>query len=336
MTIKLVAYMIGSDMKTKIITIDQVDDGLLKKLSKQQMPIAFPTETVYGLGAPYDDEEIIFNVFVLKGRPLNNPLIVHVSSLEMIHPLVEEIHPDAILLMQTFFPGPLTLIMKKSDQVSALVTAKQATVGIRMPNHAVALELISKIKKPIVAPSANLSGKPSGTEAMDVYEDFQGKIPFIIDGKTSDVGIESTILDTTREPFVILRPGAITREMIEKVLKKPLATTINNEIIAPGMIHPHYEPDHPLKILRGSDEHIIHYVNQKKDALFIGHERFLPFIDIQKLSLGKDIQEMTRYLYHVLRQSNHLDIKEIYTHEIDHEGYMNRLIKASKHQIIDV
>lgn len=323
-------------MKTIITTLNKISTLALKKTLKLKMPIAFPTETVYGLGAPYDDEDTIFNVFILKGRPLNNPLIVHVSSIEMIHPLVESIHNDAVLLMETFFPGPLTLIMKKSENVSALVTANQDTVGIRMPNHKVALELISRIGKPLVAPSANLSGRPSGTEAMDVYEDFQGKIPYIIDGETSDVGIESTIVDTTREPFVILRPGAITREMIEKVLKKPLATTINNEIIAPGMIHPHYEPNHPLTILRGNDEHIIFYVNQKKDALFIGHERFLPFIDIQKLSLGQDVKEMIRYLYHVLRQSNHMDIKEIYTHEIDHEGYMNRLLKASKNQIIDV
>lgn len=323
-------------MKTTITTLNNLSTKELKKTLRSKMPIAFPTETVYGLGAPYDDEETIFNVFVLKGRPLNNPLIVHVSSIDMIEPLVDNIHADAKVLMETFFPGPLTLIMKKSDNVSARVTANQDTVGIRMPNHQVALDLISRVGKPLVAPSANISGRPSGTDAMDVFEDFQGKIPFIIDGETSDVGIESTIIDTTREPFVILRPGAITREMIEKTLKKPLATTINNEVVAPGMIHPHYEPDHPLTILRGDDEHIIYYVNQKKDALFIGHQRFMPFIDIEKLSLGQDVKEMTRYLYHVLRQSNHMDIKEIYTHEIDHEGYMNRLLKASKNQIIDV
>mgnify|MGYP001026034714 FL=1 len=323
-------------MKTTITTLNNLSTKELKKTLQSKMPIAFPTETVYGLGAPYDDEETIFNVFVLKGRPLNNPLIVHVSSIDMIEPLVVNIHADARILMETFFPGPLTLIMKKSDNVSARVTANQDTVGIRMPNHQIALDLISRVGKPLVAPSANISGRPSGTDAMDVFEDFQGKIPFIIDGETSDVGIESTIIDTTREPFVILRPGAITREMIEKTLKKPLATTINNEVVAPGMIHPHYEPDHPLTILRGDDEHIIYYVNQKKDALFIGHQRFIPFIDIEKLSLGQDVKEMTRYLYHVLRQSNHMDIKEIYTHEIDHEGYMNRLLKASKNQIIDV
>jgi L-threonylcarbamoyladenylate synthase len=300
------------------------------------MPIAFPTETVYGLGAPYDHETTIFNVFILKGRPLNNPLIVHVANYEMILPLVNDMHEDAKRLMTHFFPGPLTLIMKKSDQVSSLVTAGQNTVGIRMPNHPVALDLIKKIGKPMVAPSANISGKPSGTTALDVYEDFHGKIPYIIEGETSEVGIESTIIDTTREPFVILRPGFITKEMIEKVLKKPLASTINNDVVAPGMIHPHYEPDHPLYILRGDDAHIINYVNQKKDALFIGHERFLPFIDIQKRSLGHDTHEMIRFLYHVLRQSNHLDIKAIYTHGIDHEGYMNRLLKASKNQIIDV
>jgi L-threonylcarbamoyladenylate synthase len=323
-------------MKTKIISLSQLTDKELKQTLSLKIPIAFPTETVYGLGAPYDDEETIFHIFVLKGRPLNNPLIVHVSSLEMIPSLVREIHEDAYTLMRAFFPGPLTLIMKKSDQVSSLVTANQDTVGIRMPDHHVARELIQRIGKPLVAPSANISGRPSGTEAMDVYEDFQGKILYIIDGETSDVGIESTIVDTTREPFVVLRPGAITREMIEKVIKKPLATKINNEVIAPGMIHPHYEPDHPLKILRGNDEHIIYYVNQKKEALFIGHERFLPFIDIKKLSLGHNVKEMTRYLYHVLRQSNHLDIQEIYTHDIDDEGYMNRLLKAAKDHIIDV
>ena len=323
-------------MKTRIVTLDALSDTQLNNIVKKHIPIAFPTETVYGLGAPFDDEETVFNVFILKQRPLNNPLIVHVASIAMIQPLVSDIHPDARLLMDAFFPGPLTLIMKKSDLVSELITAKQDTVGIRMPQHTVALDLIARIGKPIVAPSANVSGKPSGTDASDVYEDFHGKIPYIIDGQTSDVGIESTIIDTTREPFVILRPGFITREMIENVLKKPLATSFNNDIIAPGMIHPHYEPDHPLYILRGSDENIMYYVNQKKDALFIGHERFIPFIDIPKISLGSHIEEMTRYLYHVLRQSNHMKISAIYTHEIDHEGYMNRVIKAAKNNIIDV
>jgi len=213
-------------MKTRIVTLDALSDTQLNNIVKKHIPIAFPTETVYGLGAPFDDEDTIFNVFILKQRPLNNPLIVHVASIAMIQPLVSDIQPDARLLMEAFFPGPLTLIMKKSDLVSELITAKQDTVGIRMPQHPVALDLIARIGKPIVAPSANVSGKPSGTDASDVYEDFHGKIPYIIDGQTSDVGIESTIIDTTREPFVILRPGFITREMIEKVIKKSLATNL--------------------------------------------------------------------------------------------------------------
>jgi L-threonylcarbamoyladenylate synthase len=179
--------------------------------------VAFPTETVYGLGALATDEKAVKQIFVAKGRPPEKPLIVHVSSREQVYPLVREIPEEAARLMEVFWPGPLTLVMEASDAVPQVVRGYGSTVGVRMPAHPVALALIERAG-PLAAPSANLSGRPSPTCAAHVRDDLEGRIAVILDGGDTFTGVESTVLDVSRRPFRILRPGAIPREQLEQVV----------------------------------------------------------------------------------------------------------------------
>lgn len=320
-------------MKTDIITIELLTHKQLNDALKHHIPIPFPTETVFGLGAVYDDEEAIKEVFTLKGRPQNNPLIVHISHIKMIELVAKNVSQDAKKLMDVFFPGPLTLVLEKHARVPDLVTAGYDTVAVRMPHHTVAQTLIDRIGKPMVAPSANLSGKPSATQATHVYEDFKGKIPFIIDGDASMIGIESTIVDMTKKPYTILRPGHIKKKDLVAILGDVFDGS--SEVIAPGMIHPHYEPTHPLYILEGSDDKIIDFMKKKDHAVFLGHNRFLEHIP-NMVTLGETEAHMIKSLYHVLRQTSELDVHEMYTHAITEEAYMNRLRKAAKGRIISL
>lgn len=319
-------------MNTKIIKIDALTKKHLNETFDKGLPIPFPTETVFGLGAPYDQKDVIENIFNLKGRPQNNPLIVHVSNRDMIDEIAY-VTRDANKLIQSFFPGPLTIVLKKRAHVLDLVTAKKQTVAVRMPSHPVALALIERIGKPIVAPSANISGKPSSTKVSHVYDDLNGRIPYIIEGQPSHIGIESTIVDLTQKPYTILRPGYIKKESLIRVLGNVFHG--QSKTIAPGMIHPHYEPNHPLYILKGSDSDIIMFMKKKDDAVFIGHKRFQSHMK-NMMSLGEDERHMIKHLYDVLRQTNKLNVNAIYTHEIQDDAYMNRLIKAAKGNIINV
>ena len=320
-------------MKTDMIKIELLTQKQLNDALKRHIPIPFPTETVFGLGAAYDDEKAIEEVFRLKGRPRNNPLIVHVSNIDMIKLVTQSLSEDAKKLMDAFFPGPLTLVLKKHARVPDLITAGYDTVAVRMPLHPVAQTLIDRVGKPMVAPSANLSGKPSATHSEHVYEDFKGKIPFIIDGEASMIGIESTIVDMTKKPYTILRPGHIKKKDLVAILGDVFDGS--SDVIAPGMIHPHYEPTHPLYILEGSDDKIIEFMTKKDRAVFIGHNRFLEHIP-NMVTLGETEAHMIHALYHVLRQTSELDVHEIYTHQIDDEAYMNRLLKAAKGRIISL
>lgn len=319
-------------MITKVISIDEVTKTLLEDTFNKHLPIPFPTETVFGLGAAYDDLKTIERIYEIKGRPRSNPLICHISHLEMLEEIVLDISDDAKTLMTHFFPGPLTLIFKKHPRVSDHITGNQQTVAVRMPSHPIAKAFIEKIGKPVVAPSANLSGRPSSTKVAHVLEDFYGKIPYIIEGESSAYGIESTILDVTTHPYTILRPGAITHTMIEDALKKPLSHQ-KRDILAPGMKFPHYQPNARLIILEGTDDDIINFMKEKNHDLFIGHERFLPHIK-HMISLGDSHERMKHQLYDVLRHTNTLDIATIYTHPIEDDAYMNRLLKAANDQMI--
>ncbi|NLY79982.1 MAG: threonylcarbamoyl-AMP synthase, partial [Lysinibacillus sp.] len=247
-------------METIQLTVDKQKDN--EKIYSQAVDllnqgevVAFPTETVYGLGAVATNEEAVKKIYEAKGRPSDNPLIVHIGTIEEVQNYIEEIPERAKQLMERFWPGPLTLIMKaKKGVLAKSVTAGLTTVGLRMPDHEVALELLRALKKPVAAPSANRSGKPSPTKAEHVYEDLQGRIPLILDGGTTGIGIESTVLDVTVNPPVILRPGGVTKEMLEEVIGEvfqptPKEETLDSTPKAPGMKYTHYAPEAPVYLI---------------------------------------------------------------------------------------
>ena len=215
--------------------------------------VAFPTETVYGLGANAFDAAAVQNIFTAKGRPSDNPLIVHVADKEEVAALVTEIPEKAKLLMDTFWPGPISIIMKKSEKISDFISAGRDTVAVRMPSNPVAREIIRAAGVPIAAPSANTSGKPSPTEAAHVHEDLFGKIDMIVDGGSCAVGLESTVIDLTSDVPTVLRPGGITLDMLEAVLGEVHAgkgsATEAEAPKCPGMKYKHYAPKAEVTVI---------------------------------------------------------------------------------------
>ncbi len=212
--------------------------------------VAFPTETVYGLGASIFSQEGIERIFAAKGRPRDNPLIAHVASLEMALSISRDLPPSFYLLAARFFPGPLTLVVHRHPDVPDSVSAGLDTIAIRFPSHPVALELIRRVGHPLVAPSANLSGKPSGTIAEDVREDLDGRIDAIIDGGPCSIGIESTVLDLVSfEHPTILRPGQITQAELAEFLQEEVLLYTSGPKASPGMRYRHYAPNTPVKVV---------------------------------------------------------------------------------------
>ena len=233
--------------------------------------VAFPTETVYGLGGNAFDSTASARIYAAKGRPSDNPLIVHISSFEEIYPLVKEVPEDARRLAERFWPGPLTMILEKSAAVPKETTGGLETVAIRMPSHKVANKLIKEAGIPIAAPSANASGRPSTTRAEHVIEDLDGKIDMIIDGGSSDIGLESTIVDLTVSPRLILRPGYVTYEMLKEVIgdiaydPAVLKRERDDKIVAkaPGMKYRHYAPKGELTIFEGNMKSVANAVKRE-------------------------------------------------------------------------
>lgn len=221
------------------------------ELLKQGKLVAFPTETVYGLGAKISDPEAIKTLFRTKGRPSDNPLIAHAASLGQIEQIAREIPPLFYRLAAKFFPGPLTVILKRHPSVPSIVSAGLDSIAIRIPAHSVAIELIAQVGEPLVAPSANLSGKPSATQAIHVIEDFEGKISAVLDGGATEIGIESTVISLLDSTPRLLRPGIIDKEEIEEVLQISLADLpLHSEGVplSPGMKYRHYAPYTPMKL----------------------------------------------------------------------------------------
>ncbi len=215
---------------------------------REGTPIAFATETVYGLGAPVFNEAALRKIFTIKGRPSDNPLIVHVADWEMVERVAQEVPEVARLLGGRYWPGPLTLVLKRRPEVPALVSAGLETVAVRMPRHPVARELIRRLGEPIAAPSANLSGRPSPTTAAHVWEDLEGRVPLVLDGGPCEVGIESTVVGLVGVP-TLLRPGSIGREELEAVLGCRLAEP-QGPAQAPGMKYRHYAPRAEVVVVR--------------------------------------------------------------------------------------
>lgn len=239
-------------MQTKVLPSTDLSEAI--SLLKEGAPVAFPTETVYGLGAPVFNEEAVLRVFSIKGRPLDNPLIVHIASEADLKTLAIDLPPVWEQLAKVFWPGPLTLVLRRSPRVPSLISAGLPTVAIRMPAHSVARRLI-EAAGPLVAPSANLSGRPSPTRALDVLEDLGGRVSLIVDGGECAVGIESTVLSLVEPVPTLLRPGSIDQAALEEVLGSSITLpSAHTSVASPGMKYRHYAPRAQVRFVERLDE----------------------------------------------------------------------------------
>ncbi|UOY91228.1 L-threonylcarbamoyladenylate synthase [Ectobacillus sp. JY-23] len=311
--------------------------------------IAFPTETVYGLGADATSDAAVTKIFEAKGRPSDNPLIVHIASQSQLEKLVSDVPPIARVLMEHFWPGPLTLIFPKRDGVSTKVTAGLDTVAVRMPDHDIALALIAAADVPVAAPSANRSGRPSPTLASHVKEDLEGKIAGIVDGGATGVGVESTVLDCTGNVPVILRPGGVTKEQLEEVIGAVMVDPGLESNVekpkSPGMKYTHYAPKAPLVIADGSTSFVQALIDEaRQEGLKVGvlttAEQKGSYKADQIIICGKreDLSTVAAGLYEALRGFDSTDVDVIYSEAFPKIGIgiavMNRLVKAAGHQVI--
>ncbi|NLM11982.1 MAG: threonylcarbamoyl-AMP synthase [Clostridiaceae bacterium] len=345
-------------MQTKYIEFTSCDaPGFLDaaRALKEGRLVAFPTETVYGLGANALDRKAVRSIYVAKGRPVDNPLIVHISDLEMLKPLVTEIKPDVLKLISAYWPGPLTIIMKKTSVVPDITTGGLDTVAVRMPDNPVALELIRKAGVPVAAPSANRSGRPSPTMAKHVLEDLNGKISYIIDGGQCKVGVESTVVDMTVEPAVILRPGGITPLMIKQVLG---SVELDRSLIekadigkpkSPGMKYKHYAPKAEVFVVSGDYNDIVNWLSKAvsedkksgiKSVVLAAKEHIQEYGLNNAISFGSinDASEVASNIFRLFRECDRIGAEKIYVEAIPKEGIglavMNRIEKAAGGKII--
>lgn len=308
--------------------------------------VAFPTETVYGLGADGLNGEAVEKIFLAKGRPSDNPLILHISNFKDVEKIAEDIDENARKLMKAFWPGPLTLILKAREIVPRKTTGGLSSVGVRMPNCDIALDLIKYAKTPIAAPSANLSGRPSPTEASHVIEDMDGKIDGIIDGGSCQVGIESTIVSTIGNDIVILRPGGISKEEIDLVLgfesqfdKSLLKRRGDLEEdfapMAPGMKYRHYAPKAEMIIFLGEEEKVSKAIDEKTKTLEKQGKK-VAIMDYR----NKRLDDISRDFFRDLRNFDSQGIEVILARAIEGKGLgfsiMNRMIKSAGYNIVDL
>lgn len=344
-------------MKTMISSIDKdnIDLEELKKHAKllsEGKTVIFPTETVYGLGANALDEDAVKKIYEAKGRPSDNPLIVHIHEKEQVHKLAKDVNDNAKIVMDRFWPGPITIILNKKDIVPKTTSGGLDTVAIRMPSHEIAKEIIKQSGVPIAAPSANISGRPSPTKAQHVKDEMEGRVSGIVLGGDSNFGLESTVLDLTSETPMILRPGSITKEDLESVLGKveldpSLAKKEDNQKAkAPGMKYTHYSPDADVFIVSGNEDDVFNKVNE---LILINNENGLKtgVMCLEKnkhkyngevISLGSTLEEVASNLFNVLREMDKLKVDIIYSEEFEIAGIgqaiMNRLLKSAGYKII--
>ncbi len=316
------------------------------KLLKAGEVVAFPTETVYGLGADATNPVAVAKIFEAKGRPSDNPLIVHVANEQQISRYVTTISSTAKQLIAAFMPGPLTIILPSNGTIADNVTAGLGTVGIRIPDHPAARALIAEADLPIAAPSANLSGKTSPTSAIHVFQDLNGKIAGILDGGQTGVGVESTVIDCTSTIPRILRPGGVTRAQMEAVLGQAIEDAYTESAsmtpIAPGMKYKHYEPDVPLILVDGEptffQEQIDMYQKDGKKVGALVSEELAPLIRTDQLQMcgsTEDLTTVAAQLYQSLRAFKATEVDLILAEFFPEEGVgqaiMNRLKKAASY-----
>ena len=333
-------------MKTEVLRKEEV--GRAAAVIKNGGLVAMPTETVYGLAADALNGQAVARIFQAKGRPMDNPLIVHIAELSQIEALVRAFPPKARILAERFWPGPLTMILPKSDNIPDEVSAGLDTVAIRCPADATARELI-RLSAPLAAPSANLSGSPSPTTVQHVIQDMDGRIDAIIDGGDCCVGVESTVITLAADPPRLLRPGGITLEQLreaigEVILDEAVLHPLKNgqQAASPGMKYKHYAPKANVILLEGSEKAFRDFVNAHDDGqtAVLCYEEDIPYLTVPYLVLGKaeDYAEQANHLFAVLRQADEKGYQTVYTHCPRTEGVglavYNRMIRAAGFEVM--
>lgn len=349
-------------METKVVILSEttVDEKIINEVAlkiKSGGIVAFPTETVYGLGANALDEDAVAKIFKAKGRPQDNPLIIHVAGYD-IDRYVKDVPIIARAIMDKFWPGPITIILNKKDVVPNVTSAGLKTIGVRMPQNNIARELIKASGVPIAAPSANISGRPSPTDMQSCVEDLDGKVDYIVGGESSLVGVESTIVDCTVNPICVLRPGAITLEMLKvidgdvymdpAIFSKP---TEDFKPKAPGMKYRHYAPKAPVKIVSGENHNVVAKISEmvlnyneqgKKVGIIATDETIGLYKNEIVISLGSrtNLNDIGKNLFKVLRSFDSMDVNIILCEAFEEIGVgtaiMNRLKKSAGFDIIEV
>ncbi|MCR4831526.1 MAG: threonylcarbamoyl-AMP synthase [Pseudobutyrivibrio sp.] len=353
-------------MITRIMDVsrDPINMTYIKEASeilRQGGLVAFPTETVYGLGGDAKDKEASKKIYAAKGRPSDNPLIVHIAKFSQLEEITANLPETAKKLADAFWPGPLTMVCNKNEVIPYETTGGLDTVAVRMPNNPVALALIEDSGCMIAAPSANTSGRPSPTKASHVYEDLSGKIEAILDGGPVDIGLESTIVDLTEDVVTILRPGFINMEMLKEVVGEvrmdpgivynDKGTTSGAKPKAPGMRYKHYAPKGDLTIVSGNEEKVISTINQKTESAIAKGSKvgiIATSETADRYNLGQvlvigdrsDEGSIAHNLYDILRQFDELDVDIIYSESFSTpnmgQAIMNRLLKAAGQKTIEV
>ncbi|MBO5783097.1 MAG: threonylcarbamoyl-AMP synthase [Clostridia bacterium] len=339
-------------MKTLLTNADQQNIQYAGELLRQGEIVAIPTETVYGIAADCTNQSAVEKIFLAKGRPQDNPLIVHIASRDMLEGVVARFPSRAQKLADAFWPGPLTLILPKGQKLCAATTAGLDSVGVRFPAHPVAQAVILAAGVPLSAPSANISGKPSPTSAEDVFSDMDGRLPLVLDGGDCNAGVESTVLSLLDDVPVLLRPGYVTKEQIEQVLGTPISVAKaiceqvqpQEKVLSPGMKYRHYAPEAELVLLRGSFAEFADYVGGKNEQnayclCFDGEEDKLP---MPAFPYGKegDGAAQAHSIFKLLRHLDKIGAQKVYVRCPQSQGVSlavyNRLLRAAAFRIIEL
>lgn len=340
-------------METQLIYIDpnaprEQDVRLAGRLLAQGELVAIPTETVYGLAANALDERAVRSVFEAKGRPQDNPLIAHIADIDGLAPLTAELPEHVYALAKAFWPGPLTMVLPRAKRVPAVVSAGLATVAVRMPSHPVARAIIRAADVPLAAPSANRSGSPSPTTALHVMQDMAGRIPLVVDGGPCGVGVESTVVSLVSSEPVILRPGLVTKEQLERAAGVPVAVDAGvlhrvadtAKASSPGMKYKHYAPRAKVYMVQGSGDAYCNYVNSKNGAFALCFEEDVEKLRVNYVAYGsrEDPASQARNLFYALRELDRLGAKTVYARAPAQTGVglavYNRLIRAAGFDVI--
>lgn len=337
--------------------INQEELENISNILKEGGIVVFPTETVYGIGADATNDKAVEKIFKAKGRPQDNPLIVHISDYEMLKYVATNINSIEKKLMDKFWPGPLTIILKSSNNVAKSVTAGLDTVGVRMPSNNIALKIIETFNIPIAAPSANISGRPSGTKLEDIYNELKDRVDLFVDGGFTDIGIESTVVKVENDTVIILRPGKISLEDIEELgvnveLDKHIFEDVkeNEKVESPGMKHRHYAPSTKTILVEYAKDQIMvdkvdKYIKDNKNlrvavVCFDEHAKYFKDRNIEFIKMGsiKNQLQISKNIFSILRYIDKLELDVCLIEGInkDHIGTAieNRLIRACEYNIL--